>query len=85
MIDSKDSLLAYLAADRLVQPELKNPLKRLFGARVVCLKTHLRKAEYHHNIGGGGIELPITGTFLDLKNYLLNSAPKFRLMFLAKD
>lgn len=52
MIDSKDSLLAYLAADRLVQPEPKNPLKRLFGARVVCLKTHLRKAEYHHNIGG---------------------------------
>ena len=53
VIDSKKSLLEYLAADRLIQPEPKNPLKCLFGAQVVRLKTHLRKAEYHHNIGGG--------------------------------
>lgn len=53
MINSKKTLLEYLTADRLIQPEPKNPLKRLFGAQVVRLKTHLRKAEYHHNVGGG--------------------------------
>lgn len=52
MIDSKTVLHEYLTADRLVQPKPKNLIKRVFGARVVRLKTHLRKAEYYHNTKG---------------------------------
>lgn len=53
MIGSKDDLFEYLAADRWIQPIERNPLKRLFSlsSRVVSLKTHLRKAEYHYNVG----------------------------------
>ena len=49
LINNKEDLKAYIAADQERQPAPHGLIHRLFGGRIVKLKVHLRKAEYYYN------------------------------------
>lgn len=50
MIENKQDLVEYISEDQRVQPTAHNPIARLLGGKIVKLKLHLRKCEYHHNV-----------------------------------
>lgn len=50
MITTKNDLVQYIQADEYMQPPNPNFPLRFFPSRIIKLKRHLRKCEYHYNV-----------------------------------